>query len=54
MLKQAPNSVLGSKRSSTYPRGYASGLFEPAALLEDLFEHHVGVVTTLQVTSGLA
>ncbi len=39
MLKQAPNFVLGSKKSSTYPRGYASGFFSPAALLSDLFEH---------------
>jgi hypothetical protein len=29
----APNFVLVSKRSSTYPGGYASGLFSPAALL---------------------
>jgi len=33
MLKMAPNFVLGSKKSSTYPGGYASGLFSPAALL---------------------
>jgi hypothetical protein len=39
MLKQAPNFVLGSKKSSTYPRGYASGCFSPAALFGDLFEH---------------
>jgi hypothetical protein len=49
-----PGFVLGSKKSSTYPRGYASGFFSPAALLgqtarlgatgeggcnDDLFEH---------------
>jgi hypothetical protein len=34
MLKMAPSVVLGSTRSSTYPRGYASGLLSPAALLE--------------------
>ncbi|MDQ6733215.1 MAG: hypothetical protein M3Z35_03725 [Nitrospirota bacterium] len=40
MLKKASNFVLGSKQSSTYPRGYASGCFFPAAALEDFFEHH--------------
>jgi hypothetical protein len=39
MLKKATSGVLGSKKSSTYPRGYASGFFSPAALLDDLFEH---------------
>jgi hypothetical protein len=38
LLKKAPNFVLGSKDSSTYPRGYASGSFSPAASLDDLFE----------------
>ena len=42
MLKKAPNFVLGSKESSTYPRGYASGSFSPAASLADLFEHPEG------------
>jgi hypothetical protein len=27
MLKNASNFVLGSKKSSTYPRAYASGFF---------------------------
>jgi hypothetical protein len=39
MLKTAFNFVLGSKKSSTYPRGYASGFFSPAALLAGHFEH---------------
>jgi hypothetical protein len=39
MLKNASNFVLGSKKSSTYPRGYASGFFSPAASLGDVFEH---------------
>src|SRR6476660_2063651 len=39
MLKKASNFVLGSTKSSTYPRGYASGFVLPAALLDDLFEH---------------
>jgi hypothetical protein len=39
MLKMASSGVLGSKKSSTYPRGYASGFFSPAALLDDHFEH---------------
>jgi len=33
LLKKAPNFVLGSSKSSTYPRGYASGFDSPAALL---------------------
>jgi hypothetical protein len=34
MLKAAPSVVLALKQSSTYPRGYASGCFSPAALLD--------------------
>jgi hypothetical protein len=33
------SGVLGSSKSSTYPRGYASGFDSPAALLDSLFEH---------------
>jgi hypothetical protein len=32
MLKKAPNFVLGSTRSSTYPKGYASGLVSDCGL----------------------
>jgi hypothetical protein len=39
MLKIASNFVLSSKKSSTYPRGYASGLFSHEALLDDYVEH---------------
>jgi hypothetical protein len=39
MLKKAATFVLGSEQSSTYPGGYASGCFSPAALLDGLFEH---------------
>jgi hypothetical protein len=39
MLEKAPSFVLGSKESSTYPSGYASGSSSPAALLDGLFEH---------------
>jgi hypothetical protein len=39
MLKIVTNCVLGSKQSSPYPSGYASGCFFPAALLDDHFEH---------------
>ena len=42
MLKMVTGFVLGSKRSSTYPRGYASGLFLPAALQDNHFEHPTG------------
>jgi hypothetical protein len=33
MLKMATNYVLGSKQSSPYPSGYASGCFSHAAVL---------------------
>ena len=39
MLKKSANFVLGSSKSSTYPRGYASGFDSSAALLDELFEH---------------
>jgi len=39
MLKKAASGVLGSSKSSTYPREYASGFDSPAALLDGLFEH---------------
>jgi hypothetical protein len=39
MLKKSANFVLGSSKSSTYPRGSASGFDSPAALLDGLFEH---------------
>jgi len=56
MLKKAPNYVLGSKQSSTYPRGYASGCFSPAALLDSLFEHALGrfcLVIAMTIAPGL-
>jgi len=39
MLKKSASGVLASLRSSTYPRGYASGSLLAAALLDGLFEH---------------
>jgi hypothetical protein len=39
VLKTLPSFVLGSKKSSTYPRGYASGFFSPAAALDERFDH---------------
>ena len=41
LLKKAPNFVLGSSKSSTYPRGYAYGFDSPAASLDGLFEQPV-------------
>jgi hypothetical protein len=41
MLKKPASFVLGSSKSSTHPRGYASGFDSPAALLGGLFEHPV-------------
>jgi len=37
MLKQFASFVLGSSKSSTYPRGSASGFDSPASLLDELF-----------------
>jgi hypothetical protein len=42
MLKKSASGVLASLRSSTYPRGYASGSSLAAALLNGPFEHPVG------------
>ena len=42
MLKTVSSVVLGSPKSSTYLKQYASGFGSPAALLETRFEHHVG------------
>jgi hypothetical protein len=39
MLKKPASFVLVSSKSSTYPRGYASGFDSPAALLNGLFQH---------------
>jgi len=39
MLKTSASFVLGSSKSSTYRRGYASGFDSPAALLDSRFEH---------------
>ncbi len=44
MLKMLSSFVLGSSKSSTYPRGYASGFDSPAALLGGYFEHSVGLL----------
>ena len=43
MLKQSANYILGSSKSSTYPRGYASGFDSPAGLLNGLFEYPAGI-----------
>jgi hypothetical protein len=43
MLKKPASGVLGSSKSSTYPRGYASGFDSPAALQDGLFEHPAAV-----------
>jgi hypothetical protein len=44
MLKMFASFVLGSSKSSTYPRGYASGFDSPAALLDKHFEHPDGLL----------
>jgi hypothetical protein len=43
MLKKIASGVLSSSKSSTYPRGYASGFDSPAALLDDLLEHPAAI-----------
>jgi len=42
MLKKLASFVLDSSKSSTYPRGHASGFNSPAALLDEIFEHPAG------------
>ena len=57
MLKKSASFVLDSSKSSTYPRGYASGFDSPAALLDGLFEHPAGyssVVLHVQTIEVLA
>jgi hypothetical protein len=44
MLKKPASVVLDSSKSSTYPRGYASGFDSPAALLDKPFEHPAGTL----------
>jgi hypothetical protein len=39
MMNMLTSVVLGSKKSSTYPRGYASGFFSPAALPDEHVHH---------------
>jgi hypothetical protein len=47
MLKKAPNYVLASPTSSTYPKGTPAVLSSAAALLDSLFEHPaLGLVHT--------
>jgi len=48
MLKKSASFVLDSSKSSTYPRGYASGFDSPAALLNSLFEHPAGILFYFQ------
>ena len=43
------NYVLGSAKCSTYPRGSASGLASPAALLDSHFEHPLGPLCVIVV-----
>jgi hypothetical protein len=52
-LKTAPNFVLGSQNSSTYPGGYACGFCSPAASLDDRFERHVWMDVLHRETSRL-
>jgi hypothetical protein len=54
MLKKSSSYVLDSSKSSTYPRGYASGFDSPAALLEELFEHLVGVFSVVPWTRSFS
>src|ERR1051326_6450103 len=56
MLKKSASFVLSSSKSSTYPRGYASGFDSLATLLDSLFEHpppRVPVVPRLQTNEVL-
>src|SRR6185503_2306340 len=53
MLKKPASGVLGSSKSSTYPRGYASGFDSPAALLDSLFELPAGVFSRCATRADL-
>jgi hypothetical protein len=46
VLKKSASFVLASFRSSTYPRGYVSGLSLAAAFLDGLFEHPARIFDT--------
>jgi hypothetical protein len=52
LLKTPASFVLGSLKSSTYPRGYASGFDSPAALLDGLFEQPAGAIEVLLGRKG--
>jgi hypothetical protein len=52
VLKKSASIVLGSSKSSTYPRGYASGFDSPAALPDSLFEHPAGVHSCRATRTG--
>jgi hypothetical protein len=52
MLKKSASFVLSSSKSSTYPRGYASGFDSPAALLDGLFEYPAGVSSSCPRRAG--
>ena len=52
ILKKSASGVLGSSKSSTYPRGYASGFDSPAALLDGLFEYPAGVCSSCPRRAG--
>jgi hypothetical protein len=52
MLKKSASGVLASFRSSTYPRGYASGSSLAAALLDGLFEYPAGRVSAEIMLNG--
>jgi hypothetical protein len=55
MLKKSASCVLSSSKSSTYPRGYASGFESPAALLDGHFEHPASCLfgnVTRKITVG--
>ena len=53
MLKTSASFVLGSSKSSTCPRGYASGFDSPTALLDGFFEHpaeRIPVIQNMQIS----
>jgi hypothetical protein len=53
MLKKSASFVLGSSKSSTYLRRYASGFDSPAALLDGLFEHPSRSMTAILSRASL-
>jgi hypothetical protein len=52
-MKTIPSFVLGSTKSSTESRGYASGYFSPKASLDDRFDQPAGIHDSLRTLKSV-